>query len=204
MIFPSGSTFGEAKDLIIANAPNPSTEATDEMWVFLKKLNAGDVLHGNMPYVYKPKQAVTDYEFTTLNTTMKAKNTGVIAKSETLEDVYSFYATYENTTATAGDPFYYVSIDGDICLGNNGSLTVGPYRWIIRKTSKFGNETNYAREMHFFDGEEVGETTGVISNGQLTIDNETGSWYTLDGRQLDGKPNTKGVYINNGIKVVVK
>ena len=29
-------------------------------------------------------------------------------------------------------------------------------------------------------------------------------WYTLDGRKLRGKPTQKGVYINKGIKVVIK
>ena len=29
-------------------------------------------------------------------------------------------------------------------------------------------------------------------------------WYTLDGRKLDKKPTTKGVYVRNGVKVVVK
>ena len=45
-------------------------------------------------------------------------------------------------------------------------------------------------------------TTGIeaIDNGQLTIDN----WYDLNGRKLDGKPTRKGVYIQNGKKVVIK
>ena len=29
-------------------------------------------------------------------------------------------------------------------------------------------------------------------------------WYTLDGRKLKGRPSAKGVYINNGNKVVMK
>jgi len=29
-------------------------------------------------------------------------------------------------------------------------------------------------------------------------------WYTLDGRKLQGKPSKRGLYINNGLKVVVK
>jgi hypothetical protein len=29
-------------------------------------------------------------------------------------------------------------------------------------------------------------------------------WYDLNGRRLEMKPATKGVYINNGCKVVVK
>ena len=34
----------------------------------------------------------------------------------------------------------------------------------------------------------------------LTFD----AWYTIDGRKLIGKPTTKGIYINNGRKVVIK
>jgi hypothetical protein len=40
------------------------------------------------------------------------------------------------------------------------------------------------------------------------IDMQTGEfdfsgWYTLDGVKLSGKPSTKGIYINNGRKVVI-
>ena len=186
---------------MIANAPNPQTNASDEMWVFLKQIGEGDVLHANMPYVYKPLKAVTDYAFTTNNAVLKAKNTGVIADASTLEDIYSFYATYEPTTATAQDPFYYVNIDGGISLGNDGTVSVGAFRWIIRVESKFGGSTAYARKMTFFDGES--DVTGIrsIDNGQLIMDN---SWYTLDGRKLDGKPAAKGIYMNGGKKVVIK
>ena len=47
-----------------------------------------------------------------------------------------------------------------------------------------------------------GEVTGigVIDNGQRT----SGDWYDLNGRKLEGRPTKKGVYINNGRKVVIK
>ena len=38
--------------------------------------------------------------------------------------------------------------------------------------------------------------------GEVTFDSE--AWYTLDGVRLSGKPSTKGIYINNGKKVVIK
>ena len=49
------------------------------------------------------------------------------------------------------------------------------------------------------------QPTDIISidNGQWTIDNEAGAWYTLDGRRLNGKPTTKGIYINNGKKIII-
>jgi cysteinyl-tRNA synthetase len=38
-------------------------------------MSAEEVLHANMPYVYKPKEAVTNYKFTTANAVLKAKTT---------------------------------------------------------------------------------------------------------------------------------
>ena len=50
------------------------------------------------------------------------------------------------------------------------------------------------------------DATGIrsIDNGQLTIDNLAGAWYSLDGRKLSGKPTKSGVYVNSGRKVVIK
>ena len=40
------------------------------------------------------------------------------------------------------------------------------------------------------------------TTGEVSFDSE--AWYTLDGIRLSGKPSTKGIYINNGKKVVIK
>ena len=51
-----------------------------------------------------------------------------------------------------------------------------------------------------------GETTAIgeidTKTGKMTFDSE--AWYTLDGVRLSGKPSTKGIYINNGKKIVIK
>ena len=195
--------FSFYKINMIANSPTPSQDATDEIWVFLKPVEAGTTLHANMPYVFKPKEAVTNYTFTSSNVTLKAKNTGVIAKTETMEDTYEFYGTYENTKPSSSDPFYYININGGISLGNSNSVTVGPYRWIIRKESKFGDTTSYAPAMRFFDDEEDDDPTSIqtTDNGQQTTE---ATWFDLNGRKLSGKPSQKGIYIRNGRKVAVK
>ena len=185
---------------MIANAPNAQTDATDDIWVFLKKVDAGTMLHANMPYVYKPKEAVTDYAFTTENATLKPKATDARLTMMTAEDTYTLYGTYEPTTATAADPFYYVNINGTLSYGD--AVTVGAFRWIMRVESKFGNKPAYVRQMVFFDGEEA---TGIISvHGSGFTVNGSDVWYTLDGRKLDGKPTARGLYINNGKKIVIK
>lgn len=48
-------------------------------------------------------------------------------------------------------------------------------------------------------------TTSLIGNGQLTTDHAASAqWYSLDGRRLDKAPKTKGVFIRNGKKLVIK
>ena len=195
------NAFSFYKINMIANAPNPETEASDDIWVFLKRMNEGEVLHANMPYVYRAKSAVDNYEFTTAGAMLKAKATDARITMMTAEETYTLYGTYEGTTATAEDPFYYVNIDGDLSLGNDGTVTVGAYRWIMRVESKFGSTPAYARNVHFFDGEDS-ETTGISLTPNPSPRGE-GSIYTLDGRRV-AQPKKGGLYIVNGKKVVIK
>ncbi len=51
----------------------------------------------------------------------------------------------------------------------------------------------------FFGDEETS-----IHDSQFIIHDEAETWYTLDGRRLSGKPTQRGIYINNGRKVVMK
>ena len=50
------------------------------------------------------------------------------------------------------------------------------------------------------------DATGIISTTNLTnYTNSAGAgWFDLSGRKLQGKPTKKGLYINNGRKVVIK
>ena len=63
---------------------------------------------------------------------------------------------------------------------------------------EISNSANAAPAMTIVFGEVTG--IGVIDNGQRT----SGDWYDLNGRKLQGRPTKKGVYINNGRKVVIK
>lgn len=55
-----------------------------------------------------------------------------------------------------------------------------------------------------FDDETV--TTGILTmeDGKWKIEDAIGTWYTLDGRKLSGRPTQRGMYIHNGKTVVVK
>lgn len=63
---------------------------------------------------------------------------------------------------------------------------------------------------------DLGNTAIVAPARLVIVDNSTGigstqmdkgdsaDWYSIDGRKLSGKPTRKGLYINNGVKVVIK
>ena len=53
--------------------------------------------------------------------------------------------------------------------------------------------------MIFDDG-----TTAIHALQSATMETENGAWYTLQGLRLDKQPTTKGIYIHNGRKVVIK
>ena len=49
-----------------------------------------------------------------------------------------------------------------------------------------------------------GSTTAIGTIDTATDEFSTDGWYTLGGRKLSGKPTKKGLYINNGKKVIVR
>ena len=69
------------------------------------------------------------------------------------------------------------------------------------------NGQNLARRfvMNFGEGD---HTTGIIEiakdGRESGSSNSVTDWYTLDGRKLQSKPTQKGIYVNNGKKVVIK
>jgi hypothetical protein len=83
----------------------------------------------------------------------------------------------------------------------SGEMIIGSCRSHFRLQGiEAGDPDSGVREfvMNFEDN----ETSGIF-NSQLSTLNSEG-WYTIDGRKLSGKPTQKGVYINNGHKIVIK
>ena len=55
-----------------------------------------------------------------------------------------------------------------------------------------------------YQGDNDGEVTGIAPVIHTVNLDGTERWFDLNGRQLNGKPVKKGVYINKGNKVVIK
>ena len=55
----------------------------------------------------------------------------------------------------------------------------------------------------FFGDESPTDGVGEVQGSQFKVQGED-TWYDLNGRRLSGKPTQKGIYVNNGRKVVMK
>ena len=96
----------------------------------------------------------------------------------------------------AGNKLYYPTKD----------RTMGSCRAVFRLHNGLavGNPTAGARVTSFVMNLGDDETTGITTTNDANYTNKTDAWYDLLGRRLSGKPTTRGIYINNGKKVVIK
>ena len=97
--------------------------------------------------------------------------------------------------------------DGEVALVTihiDSSLTAGEYllqlkNIAISDVNAVSHRTELLESIITILGR--GITTGIDG---IEDQNENAEWYTMDGRQLSGKPKAKGVYITKGKKVTVK
>ena len=89
-----------------------------------------------------------------------------------------------------------------------GSVFISNYR-SVRPFQAYTVHTNGARgeDIRYIPLSTLGGgtdgTTGIMEILQ-PVGSDAGAWYSLDGRKLDAKPTRKGVYIQNGKKIVIK
>ena len=170
-------------------------------------------LTANTPYLYMPI-ATGNVDFSGLYTIPATLTAG-----STTSNGWTFkgtYSTIEWTTAPTGTYGFSAQDINDIYQGEfvkvGDYVRIKPMRCYLENASFAGARgMNRAAEqlpetikvrLISANGEVTGIGTISTRTGEGTIDN--GAWYSLDGRRIVGKPSTKGVYINNGNKVIIK
>lgn len=107
-----------------------------------------------------------------------------------------FVGTYESQTFTnTNTSILFVGNYSTLYYPQNGA-SIGAQR------AYFQIGTNSVRAFNLNFGDD--EVTGIHSTTNLTNYTNSGAWYDLSGRKLNEKPVKKGVYVQNGKKVVIK
>ncbi len=191
---------------LIANSPEQGgeVEGTDQIWIYLSKMNPGEKLTANRPYVFK-SATTGELTFTVENATLYAPVTSSRLDNSTTAYRYDFYGTYASTTfavsaATPGTYLYYVNGNGQISKQSAKDLTLGSYRWYIRATQKEGGP-NYAPVFVFVDDND--DATGISQMDNMMAEE---SYYNLNGMRIN-KP-ARGAYIikykDGSVKKIMK
>ena len=197
--------FNFYKINMVANSAvegNAETVDANQIWIHLKQMSKDETLYGNMPYVIQPidGQYTADevYEFkTSEGTSLKAMNTDAVLSTQTSVATYNFYGTYQNTVSTKNHDFLYVNSQGQICWSvYPWSYSIAPYRWIIKMESK---GISYAPMLNFVEDDTTGISEKSVANGAYDT---SAQYFNMNGQHV--QQPTKGLYIVNGKKVIVK
>lgn len=124
-----------------------------------------------------------------------------VGASDVKADGATFRGTFFPVTLTAGSKNMLYLQNNLLYWPETGDATINAFRAYIQLDEAVAAPMqNVILDM----GDGIQTSLRQIDNGQWIMDNEGGNWYTLDGRQLHGKPMQKGVYVKDGKKVVIK
>ena len=209
-------------------------DKTGEKWeVIMKETNTVSTdLSANTPYLFMPYifDGMSQGDAMPLIFTGEvatAANAGYTSKAEGTAGAYwTFQGVYYNVAWNDGNAdlgsvygFAAQSYNGSDYTVNPGDFvkamagaSIAPFRAFLKFTPVSGAPRRGAAEEALpsrmtvrlvnADGDVTAIGTIDTKTGEIRFDSE--AWYTLDGRRLNGKPAQKGVYINNGKKIIVK
>lgn len=164
-------------------------------------LNFADAttIEAGKPYIIKRTSGddITNPVFTDVTV---SNTTTDNAKVET--DYATFIGTLSPITLAADSrDLLYLGANSTLYYPN-ADITIGSCRAYFQLNGiTAGDKSTEVRAFNLnFDDDATGISTINIEN----LTNDGGAWYDLKGRMLNGKPVQKGIYINNGRKVVFK
>ena len=152
--------------------------------------------YGNYPYLVKTSKDITEFIVTS---TIDPDEEGAVVEYDNGKSgkqrkvLGSLIGTYH-----AGD-----------AIPNNGLFLSGNKFWYSTGGTKIKAFRAYFMLNEVLSGVAEAKVRFMVDEDAaaiegITPDMEDGVWYTLDGRQLNGKPTEKGVYIVDGKKVLIK
>ena len=156
-----------------------------------------------VPYLVKWDAAGDDFTSPVFSgVTIDAKASTTVSDADTGLQEVQMVGCYSPVSVDANDK----SI---LFLGDNNTLYYSTENRNIRSCRAYFsvpyiNQTPGAKARAFvlnFDDEEA---TGILEVSADSKEMTDDAWYSLDGVRLSGKPTQRGIYINNGNKVVIQ
>ena len=189
-------------------------------------------LEANTPYLFLPYildgKSKGDAMTITFNGGVTAAgNAGYASWDETSVGTWTFQGVYYNFTWNAENAdlgkvygFAAQNYDGGSYTVNPGDFvkaaagaSIAPFRAFLKFTpgSSAPNRRAATDEVlpsrlsvRLVNADDIVTAIGIIDTNTGEVRFDSDAWYSTDGRRLNGKPAQKGVYINNGKKIIIK
>lgn len=145
-------------------------------------------IEAGKPYLVKVNAKVQNPTF---------EGVATVSTTTTTETTYADFIPVMNpTNLTGGDKTVLFVSGGNKLTYPSGNGNINGFRAYF-KLKNVAAAAAYTFDMSFDN------TTGIQSVSDVRRQ-MSDAWYTLDGRKLQGQPTTKGVYIVNGKKTIIK
>ena len=193
--------FAGAKLMELNTDGKNGFDATDgTLYLAFKEATA---IKAGVPYLVKWDAAGADFTSPVFfGVTINATATTTVSDADTGLQEVQMVGCYSPVSVVADDK----SI---LFLGDENTLYYSSVNRNIRSCRAYFsvpyiNQTPGAKARAFvlnFDDEEA---TGILEISADSKEKKDDAWYSLAGVRLSGKPTQRGIYINNGNKVVIK
>ncbi|MDE7118288.1 MAG: hypothetical protein K2O61_06575, partial [Bacteroidaceae bacterium] len=193
--------FGE--DVQLADfAGYETVEEEDEVTGIQVNFNAATSISANTPCLIKVAAPVS--EFTVEGVDIVPKEELVVAAVKRTKKQWSeMVGTYVANTKLGEEELedHFLFLNGNKFWYSTGATRMKGYRAYFDFYDVLSSVENAEAKVRLaINGD--GTTTGMESV-EFGAHNENGSWYSLDGLRLTGKPTEKGIYIVDGKKVAI-
>ena len=128
-------------------------------------------------------------------------------------DYVDFIGTYSPVSIyTNENTNLYLGADNKLYYPTASDFTVNAFRGYFQLKGLTAGDSNGQNAgvrtftLNIGEGEETTGIVGVEADSSLSTSRSSlkEGWFTLSGVRLDGEPTQKGIYINNGKKIVIK
>jgi len=175
--------------------------------LYLYFKNATEIEAGK-PYIVKWTTTGDDiyspvFSAATIDNSSEAQARNTVSAQNSGLSTVQFIGSYNPVALTPGDKSnLFIGADNTLYYPNASNNADGNYHVNACRAYFHVDLTGAANVRAFVLGFGEDEQTGIAS---LSADaKDGGAWYSLDGCRLSGKPTQRGVYVNNGCKIVIK
>lgn len=186
--------------------------------VVMKEVTGG--LSANIPYIFEPSTDISGIGFS-------GDTTCVVATAGSQGDAFLFQGTYDYKKWVDGDSelgsaYGFAAVDTTLKDGTKfetgefvrlgAGAEINPFRAYLKyggnlsdvdKALAKGCLKSLPNRLRIEWISADGEITGIDGMQDKGNDATSRSWYTIDGKRLNGKPGRKGIYVHGGKKRIV-